>query len=1113
MDSGAAGRIHEKMNSFKRKYYMDIFVRGLILSFSILVVYFLVVSILEYNFWLGGWARFLTFLSFFLVAAYCIIRFLREPLQWWIANRGLSEEESARLIGSYIPSVRDRLLNFVQLESSSGNALAQASIFQRTREFEPLSFDSVIDIKQNKRYLKYLIIPLAVVGAILVINGGIITQSAERIIFFNREYSPKAPFSFELENKNLAAFYNEDFNLSFQIKGASIPNAAYLITNKLRLKLQANANGSFSYTFEKLQTPFSFQIEAAGFYSDAYSVEVFNRPELSQFRIELEYPRYLQRKNEQLINVGNLEVPEGTEVTWRIKTSNTETVNLYFSTDSIEHVSEPSDNQTFKFKKAFAKPAWYEIILQNNKSKNKDRINYTVDVIKDQHPTIVVNNLKDSVLFKRILLGGAVSDDYGISALALHYIIRNADGKEVGKQSVSIPVNRNQTQQNFFFNWAVDSLKLKAGEQLEYYLQVWDNDGVNGRKSTTSARYSLHVPTGENLMVEIKKSQSRTEEKIDQSHGKARKLQDQIEQASQKLKGKQSLNWQDKKMLDDIIQQKDALNKMLDELKQQNKLLDQKKDAFTEQDERIREKAQQIQKLMDELLDEETKKLFQELQKLLEENAQISDIQKLLNKLNQNTDNLEKELERTLELFKQLQYEFKFDQAVKSLEQQIERQESLLNKTEQLEKEQALDKKNKNDSNDKSAEESKELAKEQEQLMRDVQQNKENLQELEKLGEQLHNEAEVPEQEELEEILKEQEQSRELLENNQPTKSKSPQQKALQEMKEMKQQMQSAMSGMSMEIDMENLESLRQIIHGLVKLSFDQEAIMKQFSDLNPNDPRFNSIAQRQLKLRDDTRVIEDSLLALGKRDPFLGPVVTKEVGELKEHLDKAIEANKERKRPQASSEMQATMTSINNLALMLDDHFQMMMEMMANAKASKGKGKNNKKGQKPNLGQMQQELNQKIQELKNSGKTGKQLSEELAELAAEQERIRKALQKMQEDMKQNGDSPIPGDQIPGKMEQTEMDLVNKQLTDQVIRRQQDILTRLLEAEKSMREQDMDEERKGETAKDYDKEIPKAFEEYLRLKEKEVELLKTVPPKLYPYYKKEVTEYFKRMGN
>jgi hypothetical protein len=324
----------------------------------------------------------------------------------------------------------------------------------------------------------------------------------------------------------------------------------------------------------------------------------------------------------------------------------------------------------------------------------------------------------------------------------------------------------------------------------------------------------------------------------------------------------------------------------------------------------------------------------------------------------------------------------------------------------------------------------------------------------------------------------------------------------------MQQQMESAQSSMSMEMDMQNIESLREIIHGLVKLSFDQENLMKGFNDLNQNDPRFNSIAQQQLKLKDDAKVLEDSLLALGKRDPFMGSIVTKEVGELNDHLDKVIEANRERRKPKASSEMQMTMTSINNLALMLDDHFDMMMQMMANAQPSMGKSK--KKGQKPSLSQMQQQLNEKIQQLKGSGKSGRELSEELAEMAAEQERIRRALKEMEEKMK---DGKMPGGDIPSKMEQTEMDLVNKQLTDQLIKRQQEILTRLLETEKSAREQDMDEERKGETAKEYDKEIPRAFEDYLRLKEKEVELLKTVPPKLYPYYKKEVSEYFKRMGN
>ncbi|HWA35494.1 MAG TPA: WXG100 family type VII secretion target, partial [Cyclobacteriaceae bacterium] len=268
--------------------------------------------------------------------------------------------------------------------------------------------------------------------------------------------------------------------------------------------------------------------------------------------------------------------------------------------------------------------------------------------------------------------------------------------------------------------------------------------------------------------------------------------------------------------------------------------------------------------------------------------------------------------------------------------------------------------------------------------------------------------------------------------------------------------------------------------------------------------------SQNQLKIKDDSKVLEDSLLALAKKDPFMGSVVTREIGELNEHLDKSVENIRERKKSNASTDMQLSMTSINNLALMLNDHFDMMMDMMANAMPSMGKSK--KKGQPKSLGEMQQRLNQQIEQIKNSGKSGRQLSEELAKMAAEQERIRRALQDMQEKLKQEGGKPLGGD-LPGKMEQTEMDLVNKALTDQTIRRQKEILTRLLESEKSMREQELDEERKGETAKDYQKEIPKAFEEYLRLKEKEVELLKTVPPKLYPYYKKEVNEYFKRLGN
>jgi hypothetical protein len=1112
-------RIQKKIKSFKKKYYLNIFVRGAILSLSILFSYFLLATVLEYNLWLGPIVRLSIFLLFIGVAIFCIYKFLKEPLKWWLVNRGLSEEQSAKIIGNYIPTVKDGLLNLLQLSASGkDSALTYASIDQRSKEFEPVSFDGFINLHENKKYIKYLLIPFAIIIGILIINESIITQSTHRIIHFNRKYSPKAPFAFSITN-NLTGFYNESYTLQVELNGDALPSDVYFTSQDQRLKLDKTSSNSFSYTFENLQNEFDFQLEAAGFFSDVFHMSIANRPALSSFNVDLIFPRYIQRKNERLQNAGNLEIPEGTVVNWKLSTENADKASIIFTNGSSKTSFAKAGAELFEFKKQFKNPDQYEITLENNTSKNRERIAYNIDVVKDQHPKIAVNNFKDSVLYKLVVLSGMVEDDYGLTKLALNFKIRDENKKEVFSKKSPISISGDQVQQTFFYPWSLDSLKLNPGDQLEYYLEVWDNDGVNGRKSTKSSTYTFLVPTQDNLVAEIKHSETKTQEKIDQSVGKANKLQDQIEQANQKLKGKQTLDWQDKKMLEDIIQQKNGLDQMVEQLKEQNKLLDQKKDAFTEQDERIRKKAEQIQKLMEELLDEETKKLFEELQKLLKENTDVSQLQKLLDKLNQNTNNLEKELERTLELFKQLQYETKVDQLAKDLKEQVEKQKSLLDKTESLDEkgsktsdkkqnEKSDDSDKKSDKSETDANESKELAKEQEELKEQSKKTAEKIEELKKLGEEIDKSDDLPSEENSQEIQEDQNESQQMLEQNSPSKAKSPQQKALEKMQKMQQKMENAESSMSMEMDMENLESLRQIIHGLVKLSYDQENLMRGFNDLNQNDPRFNSIAQQQLKLKDDAKVLEDSLLALGKRDPFMGSVVTKEVGELNDHLDKVIEANKERRKPKASSEMQMTMTSINNLALMLDEHFDMMMQMMANAQPSMGKSK--KKGQKPSLSQMQQQLNQKIQELKGSGKSGRQLSEELAEMAAEQERIRKALKEMEEKMK---DGKMPGGDLNSKMEQTEMDLVNKQLTDQLIKRQQEILTRLLETEKSAREQDMDEERKGETAKEYDKEIPKVFEEYLRLKEKEVELLKTVPPKLYPYYKKEVNEYFKRMGN
>ena len=139
-------------------------------------------------------------------------------------------------------------------------------------------------------------------------------------------------------------------------------------------------------------------------------------------------------------------------------------------------------------------------------------------------------------------------------------------------------------------------------------------------------------------------------------------------------------------------------------------------------------------------------------------------------------------------------------------------------------------------------------------------------------------------------------------------------------------------------------------------------------------------------------------------------------------------------------------------------------------------------------------------------GKTG--MSQELAQMAAQQAAIRQELQKMADQINKDGKGAGSLGKLAEKMEETETDLVNKMLSQETIMRQEEILTRLLESEKAEKEREMDEKRQSNEAKNENFGNPNEFFEYNMLKQKETELLKTVPPSLNPFFKIKVNQYF-----
>ena len=103
--------------------------------------------------------------------------------------------------------------------------------------------------------------------------------------------------------------------------------------------------------------------------------------------------------------------------------------------------------------------------------------------------------------------------------------------------------------------------------------------------------------------------------------------------------------------------------------------------------------------------------------------------------------------------------------------------------------------------------------------------------------------------------------------------------------------------------------------------------------------------------------------------------------------------------------------------------------------------------------------------------------------------------------------------EIQKEMDQNEKDIVNRNITDETIKRQHDIETRMLESDKAEKKQETDPQRESHTSGDIKNPNPPLLEKYLQMKQKEVELLQTVPPGLNPYYREKVKTYFQGLSN
>ena len=1104
----------EKIKDFGRKYQLNILYKGALIFIFVSILAFLIYVLLEYFSYFTPTVRKVLFFSYLAVFALLLVFFLLIPLfKYFGLGRQLSREQIAKMVGSYFPEIDDKLLNLLQLQDQleqgdyKSYELLETAIQTKTAQLKPFPFVKAIRFENTTRYLKWAVIPILIFVLILSIKSEVITEPTKRIVNYSQEYEKPAPYSIELLNKKLTTFQNDDFTIRMKIEGEELPNELYIVYNKKNYKCVKDNNSEFSYTFTNLRQNTDFQLYTDEVNSQTYTIEVLPKPVTIGFSMHLKYPSYLNKNEEVLDNVGTASVPEGTKISWQFYTKNTDSIEFIYQ-DHEMNLSSENDN----FAAALTVHASfdYSIVNKNKFYTSKDTLNHSISVIKDLYPEIYVESRVDSFFIDRYYFKGNIKDDYGFSNL--YFVYSKFDDKgQVIQSNVKVPIQieKNAVIQDFYYSFEAAMFELSPGYSMAYHFEVYDNDGVNGSKMSKTGQFDYKVKTQEEIDKELDRTSTQAKSDMDNLMKESSQIMKDIEKMNRQLKETNNPSWQDKKKMEELLNKFNELKNQLQEMKKQQSMNNQLENQYKNYSEDILKKQQELEQRMDELLSDEMKNMLQQIQQMME-NMNKDQMQNSIDKMKMDAKDINQTLDQQLQLYKELEMEKKVNE--------------FLDKTRQL----SQDEKNLSIQTQKKDISKENLQKQQQEIQQRYDELKKDLKEIKELNKELEQPNKLSNTDSLQQALEQDlNDAQQQLDKNNRSKASGSQKSASEKMEELADRLEQDMNESELEEVTEDIAVLRQILDNLVQISFDQEDVMKMTQRLSPRSSNYTNHIAKQNVVKNNMKMIEDSLLALARRQLSVKPFITKEVSKINNYIQSVYAGFDARNPKKAAQDQQFALTSMNNLSLMLAESMQEMKQKQSECKSKckkAGNGSCNKPGgkgksKKTRAKELQQQLNRQMEAMKRSmeqqgkqqqGQSGQQQwSEQFAKMAAQQEAIRKMMQDYQNQLKsENGVGDASLDKLIEEMQKTEKELVNRTLSDQTLIRQKDIETRMLESEKADRKQDEEKKRESTEGRDILNANPPKDWNLDKTKQSQQEMLRTVPVNLNYYYKEKVNNYF-----
>lgn len=1154
--------IEQKLENFIRKFYTNKLVLGLLFFVVFGVVAFTVSSFAESFLYLSPLVKTFLFYSFIFILLSDFVFFILFPLlKIFKILPVISYEEASSIISNYFPESKDTLLNLIQLhyqQDAGDSELLLAAVNQKAGIISPLNFSSAINYKTTLRYLTVSLLLILVFSIFATTNFDRFKRGASQFLNYSAVYEPENPYHFSLLNTTLSTGRGEDFTLTATVDGPSVPNDVFINISGNAYRMNVDSTGFYSYTVRNVSSPINFNFTYLQYNTSDFLLNVYDKPSLNGFDVRIIPPAYTNLNSSDFENTGDLVVPRGSQISWNFDVLNVSTLKFYTDSLLTDTISVAQNQVSVKI--SALKDFTYHYSVHSDNGLDSTFSPYNVTVVPDVYPSIEVVSAPDSSSMNAMFFSGHISDDYGFHSLHFIYYDKS-DPKILHSETIEIvPTSINQ---DFFFYFDFSNFK----STVNYYFEVKDNDAVSGFKSTKTVLSTYNLLTAEEKEQRLSDLNNSLYDKIDQSQNLLHDITKDLEDFQKSVSGNNNLSDYEKQLkIDNLIEKQNKLQDLLKQISDDNF----KKDLFQNQSQELSEKQKQMQNLWNELLNDDVRKLLDQINQLKDAinernfRDRIDDLKFDFNQINE-------QLDRNNELLKYFSTEKKLNDLTQDLEKLSKEyddfsRETLTPDSKNKDGKSQKDNSNKKENNQKGSEnrdsdninsdnQDSENSNEESLSPEDFKEKfdalKEKYDELMKQNAELDNlklsiDSLFDKFDEISKQLDQQSDQFDKLQNpqdksksdnqkgdkdsqkgdksdnqnannrmsdpsntgntdhnnqnqesqNPDNQSQSPQQqrqnlqqqmqKTAEEMQQLAEQMNGQQKGQQNKKQAENLNDVRQILDNLVNISFSQESLINYTKSNQTNAVYFQDLTKRQLSVRNDFALVRDSIYALAKREPELGHSVYSKIDEINSSINQSLSFIADNNKSRSAIQQQIILTNVNDLALIFAEIEQNMQQQMQSGQQGNDseepvESRNKKRAQqrqqqmqqaKQNQQNLIQTLQQMVQQMKEGNKPS---SQQMAQSLRMQELLQQYLQELQQGSSTNPQTKQLYDQMQQLIEQNKRDIINRNITDNLLNRENQVFKKLLDLENAEKQQEFDEERESRSGNNFDNKTSEPF--------------------------------------